>query len=242
MRINGFHQISAFYSIVFSQKYDFKPQHISLYMFLLNQNNRNNWVEWFKCPIDLGMTGSCIGSKKTYYQCLDDLQAWGLLVYQKGENMWKAPKIKIEVLKYTATDTSTIPQSEPLPIPHANHNLHPYINLQPTTDNIKTKKVKQESKPEEKIHPLQAWIKQNCPRVSKLKKQLTFEEAERITTEFERDQIKAKLLAMENKAKLDYVSVNLTLRNWLIKDQLNPAIQGFSNYQTEPAKNPRSRP
>ena len=99
MRINGFHQISAFYSIVFSQKYDFKPQHISLYMFLLNQNNRNNWVEWFKCPIDLGMTGSCIGSKKTYYQCLDDLQAWGLLVYQKGENMWKAPKIKIEVLK-----------------------------------------------------------------------------------------------------------------------------------------------
>lgn len=141
MRINGFHQITAFYSIVFSQEYDFKPQHISLYTFLLNQNNRNNWVEWFKCPLDLGMAGSCIGSKKTYYACLDDLQSWKLLKYTKGENMWKAPKIRLEVLKNTSTYTSTVPQSEPLPeplpIPDQHHNLPTYINLQPTTLNNK---------------------------------------------------------------------------------------------------------
>ena len=139
MRINGFHQISAFYSIVFSQEYDFKPQHISLYMFLLNQNNRNNWVEWFKCPIDLGMTGSCIGSKKTYYACLDDLQNWGLLNYEKGENMWKSPKISLVVLKSTSTYTSTIPQSEPLPIPLPEPLPTPIYkpitsNLQPKTN------------------------------------------------------------------------------------------------------------
>lgn len=137
MRINGFHQITAFYSIVFSQEHDFKPQHISLYVFLLNQNNRNNWVEWFKVPLDLGMTGSCIGSKKTYYACLDDLQSWKLLKYTKGENMWKAPKVRLEVLKGTSTYTSTVPQSEPQPTPHADLNLHPYINLQPTTINKK---------------------------------------------------------------------------------------------------------
>ena len=65
-RINGFKQIEAFYSIVFSGKYELSPQHISLYMFLLNQNNRANWVEWFKCPYDLAMNGAMIGSKKTY--------------------------------------------------------------------------------------------------------------------------------------------------------------------------------
>lgn len=137
MRINGFHQITAFYSIVFNQEHDFKPQHISLYVFLINQNNRNNWVEWFKVPIDLGMAGSCIGSKKTYYACLDDLQNWGLLDYEKGENMWKAPKVRLVVLKVTSTYTSTVPQSEPLPIPLPDLNLPPYINLQPTTLNKK---------------------------------------------------------------------------------------------------------
>jgi len=116
MRINGFTQIKAFYSWSFdNQEKGVKPQHVSLYLFLLNQNNRNNWVEWFKCPYDLAMVGSCISSKKTYYACLKDLQEWGLIEYQKGVNNWKAPIIKLEVLK----DTSTVPQSEPqvLPLP-----------------------------------------------------------------------------------------------------------------------------
>jgi hypothetical protein len=162
MRINGFHQISAFYSIVFSQEYDFKPQHISLYMFLLNQNNRNNWVEWFKCPIDLGMTGSCIGSKKTYYACLDDLQNWGLLNYEKGENMWKSPKISLVVLKSTSTYTSTIPQSEPLPIPLPEPLPTPIYkpitsNLQPITNTVAERKQKFAStlEPFQKLYPKQ---------------------------------------------------------------------------------------
>ena len=135
-RINGFEQIKAFYSIVFEQKYDIKPQHISLYIFLINQNNRNNWVKWFKCPFDLAMSGACIGSKKTYYSCLSELQDWGFIKYEKGVNDYKAPKIMIEVLKCT----STVPQSEPQPIPQ----LTPQPIQLPThiykliTDNIKT--------------------------------------------------------------------------------------------------------
>jgi len=124
-RINGFEQIKAFYSLVFEQKYEIKPQHISLYVFLINQNNRNNWVEWFKCPYDLAMSGACIGNKKTYYNCLNDLQEWKLIKYKKGVNEWKAPAIKLEVLKCTATATATVPQSvpllQPLPIPLPTH-------------------------------------------------------------------------------------------------------------------------
>jgi len=117
-RINGFKQIEAFYSIVFSGKYDITPQHISLYMFLLNQNNRANWVEWFKCPYDLAMNGAMIGSKKTYYKCLNELKDWNLIDYIAGENQFKAPKISLLRLENAP---QLIPQcepaSEPLPIP-----------------------------------------------------------------------------------------------------------------------------
>lgn len=145
MRINGFEQIKVFYSWVFNNAdKSVKPHHISLYLFLVNQNNRNNWVEWFKCPFDLGMAGSCIGNKKTYYKTLDDLQEWGLLKYEKGINNWKAPLIKLEVLirttSVTATDAASVPTSEPqvlpLPTPLGTHIDKPITNnLKPITDN-----------------------------------------------------------------------------------------------------------
>lgn len=118
MRIDGFKQIKAFYSWAFNnQDKGVKPQHMSLYMFLVNQNNRNNWVEWFKVPFDLAMAGSCISNKKTYYSCLQDLQEWKLIEYQKGVNNWKAPLVKLEVLLSTSTEPQLIPQSEPQLIP-----------------------------------------------------------------------------------------------------------------------------
>lgn len=114
MRINGFELISSFFGFVFSnQDRNIKPYHISLYVFLWNQNNRLMWVEWFKCPFDLGMMGSGINSKHTYYKALNDLQEWELIAYKKGINDHKAPMIKLEVQKCT----STVPQGEPLPIP-----------------------------------------------------------------------------------------------------------------------------
>jgi len=134
--------MKLFYSFVFENGDKLKPQHISLYMFMLNQNNRNNWVEWFKMPLDLAMAGSCIGSKKTYYKCLDDLQDLNLITYKKGVNEWKAPIVRIEVIKCT----STIPQSEPLPIPQGTTQPIPLpipqgtqsiYNLKPITINLK---------------------------------------------------------------------------------------------------------
>lgn len=116
--MNGFEQIKSFYSWVFNnQDKNIKPQHISLYNFLINQNNRNNWVEWFKCPLDLGLAGSGIGNKKTYYNCLADLSEWNLIEYKPGVNNYKAPIIKLVVLNRTSTDTATVPQSEPQHIP-----------------------------------------------------------------------------------------------------------------------------
>ena len=118
-RINGFDQIKAFYSWLFNnQDKDVNTSHVSLYLFLINQNNRSNWVEWFKCPYDLGMAGSCIGSRNTYYKCLEDLKKWELIDYQKGINNYKAPLIKLCLFKNEQlTEQVPIPLSEPLTKP-----------------------------------------------------------------------------------------------------------------------------
>ena len=119
MRINGFEQIKSFYSWVFNNPDKVRPTHISLYLFLWNQGNRANWVEWFKCPYDLAMQGACIGNKGTYYRCLDDLQKYNLIKYKKGLNNYKAPQIHLIKLydNEPLTEQVTVPLSEHLTEP-----------------------------------------------------------------------------------------------------------------------------
>lgn len=119
MRINGFEQIKSFNSWLFNNaEKQLTTSHVALYYFLINQNNRNNWVEWFKLPYDLGMSGSCIGSRNTYYKCLEDLRSFGLIEYQKGINNYKAPLIKLCLFKNEQlTNTAPVPLSEPLTKP-----------------------------------------------------------------------------------------------------------------------------
>lgn len=145
-RINGFRQLEAFYSIVFNGKHDFTPHHISLYMFFFNQNNRSNWIEWFKCPYDLAMNGACIGSKTTYYKCLKDLKEWGLIDYIAGYN-YKAPKIKLVVIKSVPNtvphcEPDTEPNCEPITVlitvPHSEPNS---VRQQGIYSNILTNKL-----------------------------------------------------------------------------------------------------
>jgi len=151
-RIEMHGQIKAFYSIVFNNNYDIRTTHVSLYMFLLNQNNRNNWVEWFKCPYDLAMQGACISSRTTYYAILHDLSEFKLIEYKKGINNFKAPMIKIIPLTLPKfeqlTEQVTVPLSEqqtvPLPVPQTVPQTVPIPvpiyklitdNLKPITDN-----------------------------------------------------------------------------------------------------------
>jgi len=69
-------------------------------------------------------------------------------------------------------------------------------------------------------HPLQEYIAKELPNVSKMKKQLTYDECENLLGKFDRLKIKSTLEAMENKSDLTkkYLSVNLTLQNWLRRD------------------------
>jgi hypothetical protein len=67
------------------------------------------------------------------------------------------------------------------------------------------------------FHPLQEWIKAELQNVSKIEKQLSKEDCERLLIDFNGNIIKDILTQMENKKDLTkkYKSVNLTLRNWI---------------------------
>lgn len=90
-------------------------------------------------------------------------------------------------------------------------------------------KNKDKVKEKEIEHPLQEKIKASYPNVYKMKKQLTFDECEKLS-EFPIEIICEILDGMENKPDLQkkYSSVNLTIRSWikLRKDFKNGATNG----------------
>jgi DNA-binding transcriptional MocR family regulator len=88
-----------------------------------------------------------------------------------------------------------------------------------TETNKKVKNIK-ESKEEiyiQSIHEIQVFIQKNCSRVSKLPKQLTPSECDKLLTNYEISRIQEILLSMENYKPLlkNYESVYLTVLNWL---------------------------
>lgn len=180
-RIEMHGQIKAFYSIIFNNTFDIRTSHVSLYIFLLNQNNRNNWVEWFKCPYDLAMQGACINSRTTYYSILSDLQNYKLIEYKKGINNFKAPMIKIIPITIPKneqlTEHVTVPQSEqqyaqqPVQLPvHINKLITDNLKLIEANFSKFEKYVLKldKEKPPKPIEPEPEWkkdfeiYKQNC--------------------------------------------------------------------------------
>lgn len=99
-----------------------------------------------------------------------------------------------------------------------------YINENENEDIDKDKSIDGGQKKEKiELHPLQKYIKENLPRVSKLKKQLTYENCEALIKKYPKQKIKDTLLSMENYNKLNYVSVYMTVLNWLKREeQRNP--------------------
>lgn len=142
-RINMFEQFSAFYEHIWFAEFQFKQNHVSLYMFLLNQNNRSNWAPWFNLPLDLGQKGSCISSNKTYYKTLKELQEQDLIIYEKGANEWRAPRVQIKVLqrgKNTLLPTSLLPLKGESSYPSSGNLVTPLVvgDIDSKTEDNKT--------------------------------------------------------------------------------------------------------
>lgn len=97
-----------------------------------------------------------------------------------------------------------------------NNNNNIYIN-----NKEKEKKIEKKEKETKSqillVHPLQIFVSENCPQVSKLRTQLSEVECEKLLSKFPKESIHEVLMRMENFKQLPtkYVSVYLTLNNWL---------------------------
>lgn len=70
------------------------------------------------------------------------------------------------------------------------------------------------------LHPMQEYISKNYPIVSKMKSQLTFDEATKLHNEYDPKAIKEILDAMENYKDIHKKnSVYLTIKNWIRRNQ-----------------------
>jgi hypothetical protein len=113
-----------------------------------------------------------------------------------------------------------------------------------SVDPIKAPSVQEKEKEQEKeqdvyTHPLQKFILDNLPTVSKLEIQLTNEQCEKLIGEFNKDSIKDILESMENSKQLTkkYKSVNLTIRSWIkTRQQNNPMFGKIETYLPNQSK------
>jgi len=91
------------------------------------------------------------------------------------------------------------------------------MNTKQELKNDKELKKREAQKKIEPVTPLQKFIANNLPNVSKITNQLTEQESERLIAKYPKELISDVLKAMENKKNLakDYASVNLTIQNWI---------------------------
>lgn len=84
----------------------------------------------------------------------------------------------------------------------------------------KEKKEKKEQEPKTEFEKFNAWLKDSCPNVSRLRTQITEEQMMELIEKYGKQKFIDILMQMENKYDLNkkYVSVYLTARNWLKND------------------------
>lgn len=168
-------------------------------------------------------------SRPTIIKILKELKLAGIIQYNEGKN--KGIKT-IYSFKETSesskesllpndksSEKSLLPKGESSKksLPKVVKNLYPnYINI---TNNNTYNEIEKKLKTGIKLNiaeKLIQHIKLELPEVSKLKKQLTLQESEKLINEYDKDIIKQTLAAMENYNKLkNYSSVYLTLKNWI---------------------------
>ena len=96
-----------------------------------------------------------------------------------------------------------------------------YINENGNKDSIKGSDEESEPNPLEELHPLQQYVKDKFPTVSKMEIQLTNDNCVKLLEKYTNKQVSDTLIAMENYKPLLSKSKNvyLTLLTWLRKDE-----------------------
>lgn len=136
-------QLNAFWDKV--SQTELKPSSRSIYMALLQINNRSGWKGQFKAVRGDVMIMAGIANVKTYYACLDELVCSNFIIYSPGPNQHVAAEFEIVIL-YKIQKSAVpkngaatgVPHGEASGVPHgeasgaATGTIHKHINNKTT--------------------------------------------------------------------------------------------------------------
>ncbi len=100
-----------------------RPTHISLYMALFQFANASRFKTEFQAGREELMQYSKIGSTKTYYKCLNELQKWNYIRYYPSKNVYQSSRFSLSNF-YPKAKQAINKQGT-----SGKHVLPPYINI-----------------------------------------------------------------------------------------------------------------
>lgn len=93
--MNGYTLTRKWFDFCFENK-SAKVYHSSLYLWIVELNNRLGWKKEFGLPTQATMDGLSIGNKATYLEALKDLVSWGFIdIISEAKNQFQSTIISI---------------------------------------------------------------------------------------------------------------------------------------------------
>jgi len=89
---------------LFHKDPNLNPTHISLYMALFREWNKNRFADQFSVSRSQLMKTAKIGSKSTYHRCISDLDEWDYISYHPSRNPHKGSEVQMANFR-----TDTVP-------------------------------------------------------------------------------------------------------------------------------------
>ena len=80
---------------LFHKDSNLNPTHISLYMALFQEWNKNRFADQFSVSRSQLMKTAKIGSKSTYHRCISDLDEWNYISYHPSRNPHKGSEVQM---------------------------------------------------------------------------------------------------------------------------------------------------
>ena len=104
--MDGYKLSRQWFDFTFENTDKVTANHIALYMWLVEINNRLGWKKEFQITSSQCMEGMCCKTYKTYKKCLDDLIEWGFVVMVKqSKNQYQCNVIGLVILSKAMTNT-----------------------------------------------------------------------------------------------------------------------------------------
>lgn len=206
--MNGYELSRNWFDWCFENPEKISPSHSALYFFCIEHCNRLGWKEKFGLPTTMAKEAIGIRSYNTYIKTLNELVEFGFIkMIEKSKNQFSS-----NIIALSNFDKAVNKALDKALIKHK-------IKQRESIDSIDKQET---TKPENKItilHPLQIYINDNFEFITKMKKQMTYENCESLVSQFDKNKIVDILQSMENwNGITKKASVYLTALTWLKND------------------------